>query len=88
MACGLWQPEKEILATIRQRMLSNPQQLRSVVSRPEFVKMFGPAKPHPQGKRQNIFGHNDELKVAPKGFDKTHPEIDLLRLRSITVMRR
>lgn len=31
---------------------------------------------------------DDELKVAPKGFDKNHPDIDLLRLRSFIVERK
>lgn len=53
--------------------------------------MFGPAKPHKDGKninskRQNVFGHEDALKVAPKGVDKDHKDIDLLKLRSVAVV--
>jgi len=48
--------------------------------------MFGPAKPDKNGKRQNVFGHDDALKVAPKGVDKTHKDIDLLKLRSVAVV--
>lgn len=88
MACGAWQPEKDVIAAIRRRIIANPQQLRNAIARPEFVKMFGPPKPHPKGKRQNVFGQKDELKIAPKGIDKTHPDIDLLRLRSFTAVRR
>lgn len=88
MACGAWQPEKEHIAAIRRRILANPQQLRDAIARPAFVAMFGPPTPHPKRKRQNVFGQSDELKVAPKGFDKTHPDIDLLRLRSFTAVRR
>ena len=35
------------------------------------AKEFGKAKKE-AGKRQNIFGMEDELKVAPKGVDKNH----------------
>jgi len=49
------------------------------------VELFGEAKPHPKGKRQNVFGHEDTLKVAPKGVDKTHKDIDLLKLRTWSV---
>lgn len=67
-------------------MLTEPQTFRDVISSPEFVKMFGPAKPDKNGKRQNVFGHDDALKVAPKGVDKTHKDIDLLKLRSVAVV--
>jgi hypothetical protein len=36
------------------------------------VQLFGEAKPHPKGQRRNIFGRDDELKVAPKGVGKDH----------------
>jgi hypothetical protein len=78
-----------VLQRLRDRVLGNPGPgpLRDAISRPEFVALFGPAQPGPNGRRQNVFGHNDELKVAPKGIQKTHPEIDLLRLRTIAVVK-
>ena len=61
------------------------------LSTPEFTKVFGPAKKDGRGKGQrcNVFGFEDELKVAPKmeGVDKTHPEIDWLKLRSFIVSK-
>lgn len=89
LACGVWQPEKTEMQRIRERLLQNPQPLRDAIGRPEFEAMFGKAKPHSTaGRRQNVFGHPDMLKVAPKGIDKTHKDIDLLKLRSITVVKR
>ncbi|KAG8984522.1 hypothetical protein FRB94_006668 [Tulasnella sp. JGI-2019a] len=76
------------MATIRTHILRNPSRLRDVIGKKEFVDIFGPAKPHKKGERQNIFGGDDMLKVAPKGIDKTHPDIDLLKLRSIAVVHR
>jgi hypothetical protein len=50
--------------------------LRQIIAEPSFVKLFGQAKPlATKGKerqRQNIFGAEDELKVAPTGVDKNH----------------
>ncbi|KIJ28563.1 hypothetical protein M422DRAFT_270162 [Sphaerobolus stellatus SS14] len=62
--------------------------LRRIISSPEFVAYFGAPKPHPKGERQNVFGGEDALKVAPKGIDKNHKDIDLLKLRSVAVIHR
>ncbi|KAF8478830.1 hypothetical protein JB92DRAFT_1823346 [Gautieria morchelliformis] len=86
VAAGAWQPGKNELATMRHHILRNSSRLRNVISDPEFVKFFGKPSPHPKGEQQNIFGHEDELKVAPKGIDKNHKEINLLKLRSVAVM--
>ncbi|KAK0226471.1 hypothetical protein IW262DRAFT_1362217 [Armillaria fumosa] len=82
-AGGLWCPGRNELATIRTSIKRNSSQLRDIISSPEFVKYFGEPKP---GKRNNIFGRDDELKVAPKGVDKDHPDIDLLKCRSFAVI--
>lgn len=57
----------------RSHILRDPSRLREVIGAKEFVDVFGPAKPHKKGERQNVFGSEDMLKVAPKGVDKTHP---------------
>ena len=56
----------------RSNIQRSSRRLRSIISAPEFVEFFGEASPHPEGERQNIFGMDDELKVAPKGFAKDH----------------
>ncbi|PPQ79037.1 hypothetical protein CVT25_002346 [Psilocybe cyanescens] len=88
IAGGSWQPGRNELATIRTNIQRNPRRLRNVISSPEFVKFFGPPKPHPKGEHQNIFGMEDELKVAPKGVGKDHKDIDLLKCRSFCVSHR
>ncbi|KAF5328297.1 hypothetical protein D9758_017989 [Tetrapyrgos nigripes] len=80
LAAGLWCPGKNELATIRSNLLRSSARLRRVISHPDFVKFFGEPKPDPKGDRQNIFGGEDELKVAPKGVDKGHNLNDLLTL--------
>ncbi|KAF8336259.1 uncharacterized protein EI90DRAFT_3045076, partial [Cantharellus anzutake] len=88
VAAGLWAPEKNELSTLRHNILTNATPLRDIVSAPEFVELFGEPKPHPKGLRRNVFGGEDELKVAPKGISKSHPDIDLLKLRSVAVVKR
>ncbi|KAL0945756.1 hypothetical protein HGRIS_012045 [Hohenbuehelia grisea] len=88
IAAGSWCPGKNELATIRSNILRNPSRLRDTISAPEFVQLFGAAKRPSDGRRSNIFGMDDELKVAPKGIDKSHPDIDLLKCRSFAVARR
>jgi len=85
IAGGSWCPGKNELQSIRNHILRDPRPLRAVISTPEFVSLFGDAKPHAKGKLQNIFGHEDELKNAPKGIAKDHRDIDLLKCRSIAV---
>ncbi|PFH46959.1 hypothetical protein AMATHDRAFT_153318 [Amanita thiersii Skay4041] len=88
IAAGVWCPGKNELATIRSNLQRNSRRLRDIISSPTFVKYFGKAEPHPSGERQNIFGQEDELKKAPKGVDKDHKDIDLLRCRSYAVAYR
>ncbi|KAG7449860.1 uncharacterized protein BT62DRAFT_928613 [Guyanagaster necrorhizus] len=83
LAGGLWCPGRNELATIRTNIKRSSSRLRDIISSPEFVKYFGEPKP---GTRENIFGREDELKVAPKGVDKDHPDIDLLKCRSFAVV--
>lgn len=78
------------LATIRTNLLHSSKKFRRIITAPEFVKYFGPAKPdgRGKGKRCNVFGAEDQLKVAPKieGVDKSHKDIDLLKLKTIGVV--
>ncbi|KAJ7031573.1 hypothetical protein C8F04DRAFT_1362898 [Mycena alexandri] len=98
IAAGAWNPAKNELDTIRSNIQRDPSRLRGLINDPVFVKYFGEPKP---GARRNIFGREDELKVAPKGIPKTHESvvllyivvfadissrnIDLLKCRSFTV---
>ncbi|KAI0089449.1 hypothetical protein BDY19DRAFT_1047882 [Irpex rosettiformis] len=91
IAAGTWCPSKNEINTIRNNLLrssASTTRLRSIVSAREFVDLFGKAKPHPKGERQNIWGMGDELKVAPKGVDKNHKDIDLLKCRSFAVVHK
>ncbi len=69
MAVGFWQPEKEDLLRIRKELELDSHEFRSVIN----VKPFKTAWGGLQG---------EELKTAPKGFDKGDPNIDLIRKKA------
>ncbi|MEC4113075.1 DUF2461 domain-containing protein [Myroides pelagicus] len=71
---GFWEPNKEDLLRIRKEIEADDSELREIIADAEFQKYFGELK-------------GEELKTAPKGFDKEHPAIDLLRKKQYLVMR-
>lgn len=71
---GFWEPNKEDLLRIRKEIALDDSELRQIIHDPTFVQLFG-----------GLMG--EELKTAPKGFDKEHPAIDLLRKKQFLVMR-
>jgi uncharacterized protein (DUF2461 family) len=50
------------------------EEIRTIIADPNFKKFFGELK-------------GEELKTAPKGFDKTHPAIDLIRKKQYLLTR-
>ncbi|KAG6809048.1 hypothetical protein H0H93_016154, partial [Arthromyces matolae] len=90
VAAGSWCPARNELANIRANLQrqAGADRLRQTISDPEFVSYFGEPHPAKDGSRQNIFGADDELKVAPKGVDKSHRDLDLLKCRSFAVVHR
>jgi uncharacterized protein (TIGR02453 family) len=71
---GFWGPNKEDLLRIREDISMDASDLREIITSPEFVDTFGQLK-------------GEQLKSSPKGFDKEHPDIDLLRYKQFIVMR-
>ena len=71
---GFWGPESKDLKRIRDEFAASDKEIRSIISRPEFIKYFGELK-------------GDEVKTAPRGYDKEHPAIDLIRKKQFVVMR-
>lgn len=88
IAAGLWCPGRNELANIRTNLQRDSRRLRRAISAPKFVEFFGKPERHPKGQRQSIFGHEDELKVAPKGVAKDHKDIDLLKCRTFAVVHK
>jgi uncharacterized protein (TIGR02453 family) len=66
IATGFWDPSKEDLFRIRKDFEMDDSEIRSILKDETFRTTWG-----------DFVG--DELKTAPKGFDKEHPAIDLIK---------
>ncbi len=75
LAGGFWEPNKEDLFRIRKEFEIDDTEIRSILAAQEFVTHFG-------GKLEG-----SELKTAPKGFDKEHKAIDLIRKKGFVATR-
>lgn len=86
IAGGCWQPSGDDTKKFRAMILDDPRPLREVLANKEFIKWFGEPDPK-SGKRTSVYGQDDALKNCPKmeGVTKDHPDIDLLKLRTIAV---
>lgn len=67
LAGGIWCPEPKVLKKLRKAIVDNIEEFREIIDNPLMVKYF----PDWDG---------EKLKTAPKGYDRDHPDIDLLRL--------
>ena len=75
LAGGFWQPNKEDLFRIRKEIEISDLELRNILADSNFEKYFGGI----------LLG--EELKTAPKGFQKDHPAIDLIRKKGFIAVR-
>jgi uncharacterized protein (TIGR02453 family) len=66
IATGFWDPNKEDLFRIRKELEMSSKELRELMEVKAFKSVWGVLQ-------------GDELKTAPKGFDKLDPNIDLIR---------
>ncbi len=73
-AGGFWGPNKEDLLLIRKQIQADPAPLRAILESSSFIKHFG-----------SLGG--EQLKTAPKGFEKDDPAIDLLRYKQFLVSK-
>ncbi len=75
LAGGFWQPNKEDLFRIRKEIELDATEFREILNDKKYQKYFG-------GKFDG-----EELKSAPRGFDKEHPDVDLLRKKGYIAVR-
>lgn len=66
IATGFWEPNKEDLFRIRKEFEIDDSEIRKIIENKKFKDVWG-----------EFVG--DEVKTAPKGFNKEHPSIDLIR---------
>ncbi|BDD08761.1 TIGR02453 family protein [Fulvitalea axinellae] len=74
LGAGIYMPDGEQLKKIRQEIDYNASELKAVTEKDKFAEYFGAIK-------------GDKLKRAPKGYDPSHPNIELLKLKSYFVTR-
>lgn len=72
VGAGFWQPESADLKRIREEIAADAAPLRKIINSASFKKHFGKLE-------------GDQVKTAPKGYPKDHPDIDLLRYKSFIV---
>ncbi len=75
IATGFWQPNKEDLFRMRKEFEMDDEEIRSIVNKPSFKKVWGEFE-------------GDEVKTAPKGFNKEHPAIDLIRKKQYIFVKK
>lgn len=71
---GFYQPEAADLNHIRQQIDLQAEALKDVINDKKFKKHYG-----------DMLG--EKLKTQPRGFDKDHPEIELLRHKGFYFMK-
>ncbi|KAI9280138.1 hypothetical protein BC943DRAFT_283631 [Umbelopsis sp. AD052] len=81
IGAGLWSPSSAIISRIRQGIMEDPTLLRQALDLPMIEEIYG-------SKGVDALESDDRLKTAPKGVDKNHPDIDLLRYKSFVIGRR
>lgn len=75
IATGFWNPEKEDLLRIRKEWELDTAELVAIIENPKFKKVWG-----------QLVG--EELKTAPKGFDKEDPNIKFIRKKQFIFIRK
>ncbi|MEC7262227.1 MAG: DUF2461 domain-containing protein, partial [Bacteroidota bacterium] len=66
LATGFWDPNKEDLFRIRKELEMDASEFREVIGQKSLKSIWGELK-------------GDTVKTAPKGFDKNHSDIDLIK---------
>lgn len=66
LATGFWEPNPPDLMRIRKELELDASELRKIMAAKKFRDVWG-----------DLVG--DEVKTAPKGFNKEHPDIDLIK---------
>ena len=76
LAGGFWEPDKDDLFRIRKEIAQDASEIRDILEHTDYKKYFG-----------GVYESFTELKTAPRGFDKEHPDVDLLRKKGFIASR-
>ncbi len=72
---GFWEPNPADLLRIRKEFEMDDSYINKITTDQTFIKYFGKLE-------------GDEVKTAPKGFDKNHPAIHLIRKKQFLITRK
>lgn len=72
---GFWSPNPDDLKRIRKEFELDDSEIREIMNAPDFTKYFNGLQ-------------GEELKTAPKDFDKNHKAIDLIKKKQFLVIRK
>ena len=75
IATGFWEPHKDDLFRIRKEFEMDASEMRKLISAKKFKAIWGDLE-------------GDEVKTAPKGFDKAHENIDLIKKKMYIFTRK
>ena len=75
LACGFWGPEPKDLKLIRDHISADSKPLRKILKSKKFKEVFGEME-------------GEQLKSAPRGYDKDHRDLDLLRYKQFIVTKK
>jgi uncharacterized protein (TIGR02453 family) len=76
LAGGFWEPSKEDLFRIRKEIALDASEIKGLLEDENYKKHFG-----------GNFESFSELKTAPRGFDKEHQDVNLLRKKGFLASR-
>lgn len=76
LAAGFWQPNKEDLFRIRKEFEMDSSIIEDILNATNIKNTFG------------SFYTRNSLKVAPTGFDKNHPNIELIKKKDFIFLRK
>ncbi|NNE76825.1 MAG: DUF2461 domain-containing protein [Pricia sp.] len=74
IATGFWDPNKEDLLRIRKEFVQDASKMRAIINEKSFKKIWGDLQ-------------GDAVKTAPKGFDREHENIDLIKRKQFIFVR-
>lgn len=75
IAAGFWDPNKEDLYRIRKEFELDATEIREIINEKKFNQIWGDFE-------------GESLITAPKGFDREHPNIDLIKRKQFVFTRK
>ncbi|WP_294818320.1 DUF2461 domain-containing protein [uncultured Flavobacterium sp.] len=71
---GFWEPDAPDLLRIRKEFEMDDSEIKSIMSDSKFIEYFGELS-------------GEGVKTSPKGFDKNHPAIELIKKKQFLLVR-